>query len=642
MTMKRIALIMDGWKRYFTYAWPSGILERIRRTGEDVNLYIFNSSGDWSRDEKYNEGEYNIYRLPDFRKFDGIILDLNNIRYPEVREEIVKRASQAGVPVISIASEQEGFYYVGIDNYRAMREVMEHLYTCHGCRNYWFVMGPEDNYESLRRLEAIKDYLQEKGLAFSEKDFFCGSFEYQCGLHGFEKLLETHEKLPQAVVCGNDNIAVGVCEAAAAAGYRVPEDFCVTGFDNFDKAAYYAPRITTVSHIREEVGERCAELLFRIWNGEDQPRFHYTGTECIFWDSCGCRAGGEQREREYLKNQIMYGIETSRFEDEVLSLEYELMKCGTVREMVHCIPHCIPSLKCDAMYLVLDSRLDAFKNQKAGHYNARLVENEGFLVRGYPRRMKVRFAYENGRVLDVEDMEITDLFPTFDAPEGGTDFLFLPMHFRDWTVGYFVIRNAVYLMEKQYLFSVVKTLTNAMENLHKKEKLEYMNQILSELYIKDSMTGMYNRLGYQKLAETYIRNMRRKKKKVLVLFIDLDRLKYINDNYGHEYGDFAIITIAKAILAHSVSDAVPSRTGGDEFILLQGADDVGEGERIARNVRTELTQVSEQMGLPFMLSASIGIAVAEPDGKEGIEELIRRAEELMYQEKTEKKVERKS
>ena len=83
--MKKIALIMDGWKRFFTYAWPAGVLERIRETNEDVNLYIFNSSGDWSRDEDYNIGEYNIYRLPDLNDFDGIIVDLNNIRYPKVR-----------------------------------------------------------------------------------------------------------------------------------------------------------------------------------------------------------------------------------------------------------------------------------------------------------------------------------------------------------------------------------------------------------------------------------------------------------------------------------------------------------------------------------------------------------------------------
>ena len=77
--MRKVALITDGWKRYLTYAWPAGIMQRVQATGEDVNLYIFNSSGNWNRDKGYNRAEYNIFNLPDFCDFDGIILELNNI-----------------------------------------------------------------------------------------------------------------------------------------------------------------------------------------------------------------------------------------------------------------------------------------------------------------------------------------------------------------------------------------------------------------------------------------------------------------------------------------------------------------------------------------------------------------------------------
>ena len=156
--MKKIALIMDGWKRFFTYAWPAGVLERIRETNEDVNLYIFNSSGDWSRDEDYNIGEYNIYRLPDLNDFDGIIVDLNNIRYSKVREYVISSAKATGKPVISIANEIADFYYVGIDNYSAMQEIAAHLYEVHNCRRFWYVMGPDDNYESNRRVAALRDF----------------------------------------------------------------------------------------------------------------------------------------------------------------------------------------------------------------------------------------------------------------------------------------------------------------------------------------------------------------------------------------------------------------------------------------------------------------------------------------------------
>ena len=108
--MKKIALLMDGWKRYLTFAWPAGILQRIHETKEEAALYIFSSSGNWSRDEKYNEGEYNIFRLPDLGEFDGIVLDLTNVQISSVIEEIVKRARDSGVPVISLGKELDDFY----------------------------------------------------------------------------------------------------------------------------------------------------------------------------------------------------------------------------------------------------------------------------------------------------------------------------------------------------------------------------------------------------------------------------------------------------------------------------------------------------------------------------------------------------
>ena len=109
-------------------------------------------------------------------------------------------------------------------------------------------------------------------------------------------------------------------------------------------------------------------------------------------------------------------------------------------------------------------------------------------------RGRCTFAYERDQRLDLDRQEVDGIFPTFDYPKPGKDFLFLPLHFGERTVGYVVIRNAVYLMEKQYLFQIMNALTRSMENLHKKEMLAYMNKKLSSLYIMDTLTGMYNRI----------------------------------------------------------------------------------------------------------------------------------------------------
>ena len=100
--MKKIALIMDGWKRYLTFAWPAGILRRIKKTEEKINLYIFNSSGGWSGDKDYDAGEYNIYNLPDLKQFDGIIVDLNNISSQKVIDNVIRLVKESGAPAISI------------------------------------------------------------------------------------------------------------------------------------------------------------------------------------------------------------------------------------------------------------------------------------------------------------------------------------------------------------------------------------------------------------------------------------------------------------------------------------------------------------------------------------------------------------
>lgn len=638
--MKKIALIMDGWKRSFTYAWPEGILERIRETDEGINLYTFNSCGDGSRDREYNIGEYNIYQLPDLKDFDGVIVDLNNIGYPDVRDNLIASIKEAGKPALAIANDIEGFYYVGIDNYMAMREVIAHLHEKHGCSRFWFVMGPKDNYENGRRAAALRDYMDERNLAWKEDDFYWENFEYQCGLHGFESHWKREGKLPDAIICANDNIAVGVCEAAAKYGCYVPQDVLVTGFDNFDKAGYYLPHITTVEHMRKEVGYRCADILIRLWKGEKIPHFNYTGYKCIFWESCGCETDFAVNQAIHSKEQVLYGIEAEELRNQVLALEYEFLQCNTVAEMAKRIPKRISVVKCDAIYTVVDKHINDFKNMKE-FYDQHLLDEGEFCIQGYPDSMRVEFVYENGQVKECKEKKISGIFPMFDTEERGRDYLFLPLHFRERAVGYFVVCNAVQLMKRQYLLQIINILTAAMENLHKKERLIYLNRELADLSVKDSMTGMYNRLGYQELACRMFEEKKKQGENLTVLFIDMDRLKYINDHFGHIQGDRAIREISETILRHTSRDAMAVRTGGDEFLIV--GDRVEEGRLcdMVDRIREELQEQAERKKLPFPLTISVGYVHTDMDSDRTLDDYVREADEIMYQEKIEKKVERR-
>ena len=90
------------------------------------------------------------------------------------------------------------------------------------------------------------------------------------------------------------------------------------------------------------------------------------------------------------------------------------------------------------------------------------------------------------------------------------------------------------------------------------------------------------------------------------------------------------------------ADAIAARTGGDEFIVLEGAKDEESGRVLAQKIRTELSKTQRAMQLPFDLSASIGAVVAHPGEENVLESYVKRAEMLMYEEKAEKKVSRDS
>lgn len=638
--MKKVALIMESWMRYFTYAWPSGILQKIKEAGLGVNLYIFNSSGNWSDDDLYNRGEYNIFSLPDLREFDGIVLDVNNITDLDVRDALVEKVRQSGVPAVVIGNYFAGLRAVAIDNAGAMRDVMRHLHERHGCGSFWFVMGPEGNYENRRRTASVREYLERHGI--DRYCFYFGDFGCGCGVSGFEKLYADNP-LPDAIVCANDNIAVGVLAAAEKRGLSAPEDFLVTGFDDLDKSRYYHPKISTVSYVREELGYAAMEMLARLWQGEPVEEIRYTGIRTIFWDSCGCKSDIHIDVEEHLKNSILYGIETEDFEKQLLKLKYMLMRCESVQKMLECIPQCIPSLRCDELYLVTDRRLyrtvgDVPVSEQMGL----LLAEDAFQIEGYPEDMQSAFSYtRDGCRQENEEVCVgSRIFPMFESEASGVDFLFLPLHFREKCIGYFAIRNAVYLMENQFLFDIINALTTALEHLYSREKLKDMNRVLTELYNHDFMTMLYNRMDLDKLGNQYLSEQHRKGNAVYVVYMDLDRLKYINDSFGHEQGDFAIKAAARAMEECFPGGSLLFRMGGDEFLALCAGTDEAGLQDIYDAIQRTLRETAKKSGLPYELGVSLGYAVAAADSAGPLSEYIHQADDEMYVCKTKRKKQR--
>ena len=162
------AVIISGIDEEYQGTILSGIHEYAEQNS--INIAHFIAFGGVLGNQKNDIGEFNIYNLINYDMLDGAILLTNTITSPVIVEKIVNQLRHECIPVSSIDCDFEDFFYVGIDNNKAMEEVVRHVVEEHGIRELNFVSGPDTNPESIMRFNSFKKVLAENNIKYKEED----------------------------------------------------------------------------------------------------------------------------------------------------------------------------------------------------------------------------------------------------------------------------------------------------------------------------------------------------------------------------------------------------------------------------------------------------------------------------------------
>ncbi len=160
-----------------------------------------------------------------------------------------------------------------------------------------------------------------------------------------------------------------------------------------------------------------------------------------------------------------------------------------------------------------------------------------------------------------------------------------------------------------------------------------LRQQLQDMSLKDDLTGLNNRRGFLILAEQQVRVARRERRPFLLIFVDLDGLKGINDTFGHAEGNRALVEAADVLRESLRYSDVLARFGGDEFgacCLCSGAEEV---EAVRARIAARLAHVNAASDRLYPLGFSIGTLYCEAGDGTNIEVLLERADRLMYEDK---------
>ena len=168
---------------------------------------------------------------------------------------------------------------------------------------------------------------------------------------------------------------------------------------------------------------------------------------------------------------------------------------------------------------------------------------------------------------------------------------------------------------------------------------KHMEEEIRALSLRDELTALYNRRGFMTLAEQQLKTASRLKKNIALLYLDVDNLKRINDTGGHKLGDRALVEVAFILKKGFRESDIVGRLGGDEFSVLAMETtnmnvDILTG-RIQERLDSFNSRSSAEAG--FTLAVSMGVVVREPEFPSTVEEMLSRADLLMYEQKRAKK-----
>ena len=241
----------------------SKLFQGVQRRAEESGYSVIITS----RDAGYSDPV--LERLRTGRVDGVIILDAASLASEEYD---FLRSSYQGTPPLVGFSEKPGllpFPHILVDNFQPSYDLTRYLIDL-GHRDIGVVQAPSYLPVRLERLGGFLQAMKDAGLTVREENVFEGGFESDAG-HRVARELLGRERRPTAMMCSNDEMAMGMISDLVRAGVRVPDDMSVIGFDDCTLADVYSPPLTTMAQPRERIGREAMDLLLRVMADPNTP-----------------------------------------------------------------------------------------------------------------------------------------------------------------------------------------------------------------------------------------------------------------------------------------------------------------------------------------------------------------------------------
>lgn len=619
---KTIGIIAENTSNELQNKICDGAIRIARDLG--YNVAVFSSYGTCGQNSLFCKGDAQFYQLPVYEELSGLILVLDTMD-SEINKQILVDTvkKRCTCPVVSMRLEYPGFHSVLVDNGSCMDGLIRHFIEHHGYKKLCFMTGPKGHEDAEQRLACFLQIMEEYHLPVGEHQIYYGDFWKYHGSEACNWFLNDQEK-PDAILCANDYMAVAVASELIARGYNIPGDISVCGYDGLDFTVTFSPSMTTARAPFAEMGREAVRLIDRLQGKENvEPQNVYLKSELLLRESCGCM---ERNDTRFLNlSRTLYDkLQDDNHRSIVFSfMSSHLASVRTMDELSVAVPDYLvefPNLRSFAICLNQDMQQD----QKRDNYTD---------------TMEVRTALKDGAPLPYVNIPFDrrQLVPIEFVDDTPQCWYFAPLHFLDYCLGYEAFRfedeEPAGLMNFQ--FDVIM-----YNNIYDTLVAAKMNRIINELEgtsLRDALTGLYNRGGFNKYGDQLFKSNQEKGASVFIAVVDMDNLKKVNDKYGHVEGDFAIKKVADTIKTCCTDKFIFGRTGGDEFYCIGQGITEEDGLVCMNQIEETLKAFNADRAKEYDIHVSHGHYIDIPTADDTLDDFIKVADRFMYHNKIENK-----
>ncbi|SDB16055.1 EAL domain, c-di-GMP-specific phosphodiesterase class I (or its enzymatically inactive variant) [Ruminococcaceae bacterium FB2012] len=469
---KRIAIFVGQADEEYQTNFITGFITSA--FGYDMDVCVFSMYRKYQNTVRREKGETNIFSLFNPAVFDGAVIIEDTIQTAGEADRLEEKLhSTFRKPVIVIEKDSKYFESIFTSCHAGIVKLVSHLIEDHGCRDIAFLAGKKWHKHTRERLQAVRDALKQHGLSLPKSRIIYGDFWYQSGELCADTLI-ADGKLPDAVVCANDAMAIGLCKAFEERGIKVPDNIAVASYDSLFEGRSSPKPITSCFIPSREFGNYIAGVMKDRFEGKDSEPFK-TEAPVFYGETCGCT----------VKESVSESIRRKEW-DTVLSEEGfasvnnmmadDLMMQNSIEEFMGTVYSYAFQIKgVKSFHLCLNEwwqRKDTVSMNRGSS--------------GYPERMIHAVRYNSSRLDGIAGLDQTfaskDILPGLDSERDEPSALFFtPIYNEDDSFGYAVVEYDIPRCYDETFRNWIGLVGRALGNLKRTIALQFAEEQLERL-----------------------------------------------------------------------------------------------------------------------------------------------------------------